>query len=85
MIFLQMASDKWTSIAIIAGLTLIVWVIVIFVILPRIEARVERKRMEDKKRESKKRAKRIRVDSEKARIDLNHLIPKEGQGGNDEG
>ncbi len=85
MIFLQMTSVKWTSIAVIAGLTLIVWVIVIFVILPRIEARVERKRMENKKRESKKRAKRIRVDSGKARIDLNHLIPKEGQEGNDEG
>lgn len=85
MVFLQMTSVKWTSIAIIAGVTLIVWVIVIFVILPRIEARVERKRIEDRKRKSTKQSKRIRVDSTKAILDLNRLIPKEGQGGNDEG
>jgi F0F1-type ATP synthase membrane subunit b/b' len=85
MIVAQMTSIQWASVGIIVAFTLLVWVIVIFILLPRWEDRLEGREKEKKIRESRKKARRIRVDSERARLDFNNLVLKEGPGGNDEG
>jgi len=72
-----MTPAQWVSIGIIAAVTLIVWVVVIFILLPRLEVRLERKKTKKKIKESQKRVRRIRVDSESARLDLERIIPKE--------
>jgi len=78
------SSTSWTAIVIIAILTLIAEFLVIKYLLPWFEKKSDQAE-EKKKIESRKRARRIRVDSDRARLDFNSIVNGSGQGGRNEG
>lgn len=84
MFLANVSSTSWTAIIIIAILTLLAEFLVIKYLLPWFEKKSDR--IEEKRRiESRKRARRIRIDSERAKVDFNNLVNGAGQGGSDEG
>jgi len=84
MFLANVSSTSWTAIIIIAILTILAEILVLKYGLPWFEKKSDQSE-ERRKKESRKRAKRIRVDSERAKVDFNNLVNGTGQGGSDEG